>query len=426
MRPNPLSNRQWLASTFLFSLLAGAGLAPVIASLASVAHAADAPAAEAPKMTVDVIPVIKKAQEALQAKRYDDALTALSVLRGKADLNITERDALERLLVSSWMAQKMYVEAIPSIEWLVTSPTVTDKDRLPLMDNLVSISLNTKDFARATRWARECLKAGCSNPKMAIILVQSLQMQGLHKEAIEEVQKSLAAAQAAPGKSRKVSEDELRAMAASQAKLKDMAGYYQTMQVLVRDYPSKDYWMDLLSRFLQQPGVNQRLEIEVYRLIQETGNLQEPGDFFTYAQLALKAGFPLESRAILTQGQSSKVFPGDVPPTDLKQLEKEVQRAADEDNKILENLSKSAQTATQWVDLGNVLFSTQQWAAAADAFDKGLALGGVKRESDVRLHLGMARFKAGQLEPARQALGQTGGDTQGVANLWLMLANAKR
>ena len=63
-------------------------------------------------------------------------------------------------------------------------------------------------------------------------------MQGLHKEAIEEVQKSLAAAQAAPGKSRKVSEDELRAMAASQAKLKDMAGYYQTMQVLVRDYPS--------------------------------------------------------------------------------------------------------------------------------------------------------------------------------------------
>ena len=51
MRPNPLSNRQWLASTFLFSLLAGAGLAPVIASLASlasVAHAADAPAAEAP------------------------------------------------------------------------------------------------------------------------------------------------------------------------------------------------------------------------------------------------------------------------------------------------------------------------------------------------------------------------------------------
>jgi tetratricopeptide (TPR) repeat protein len=280
-------------------------------------------------------------------------------------------------------------------------------------------------MGRVVRWSRECLKLGCSNPKMPILLVQSLQAQGQHQEVVAEVQKSLAAVQADPGKARRVSEDELRAMAASQAKLKDMAGYYQSLQLLVQDYPSKDYWMDLLSRFMQQSHVNQRFEIEVYRLIKATDNLQEPGDYFTYAQLALKAGFPQEARSALAQGQAAKVFPGDVPPADLNQLQKEVQRAADEDSKGLENLRKTAQTANQWVDLGNVLFSTEQWAAAADAFDKGLALGGVKRESDVRLHLGIARFKAGQNDQARQALAQTGADTQAVANLWLMLLNAK-
>ncbi len=376
-------------------------------------------------MTVEVLEVIKKAQEAITAKRYDDALTALSTIRGKTDLNITERDAMERLLVSAWTAQKMYAAAIPSMTWLVNSPTVTDKDRLSLLDNLAALSFNTKDFAGASRWARECLKAGCSNPKMNLILVQSLQVQGLDKEVVDEVQKHLAAVQAAPGKNRPVSEEELRAMAASQAKLKDMTGYYQSLQLLVRDHPSKDYWMDLLSRFLQQPGANQRLEVEVYRLIQETGNLQESGDFFTYAQLALKAGFPQEARSVLAQGQAAKVFPGDVPVADLKQLEKDAQRAADEDNKSLDNLRQTAQSANQWVDLGNVLFSSQQWAAAADAFDKGIALGGVKRESDVRLHLGIARFKAGQTEQARQALSHTGAETQAVADLWLMLVNAK-
>ena len=320
----------------------------------------------------------------------------------------------------------MYAAAIPSMEWLVSSTTMTDKDKMPLLENLVAASLGAKDFPRATRWSRECLQAGCSNPnKMATILVQSLQTQGLHKEVIEEVQKSLAAMQASPGKARKVGEEELRAMASSQAKLKDMNGYYQSLQLLVRDYPNKDYWMDLLARVMQQAHVNPRFEVEVYRLIQETGNLQEPGDYYTYAQLALKAGFPQEARSVLAQGQAAKVFPGDVPPADLNQLQKEVQRAADEDSKGLENLRKTAQTANQWVDLGNVLFSTQQWTAAADAFDKGLALGGVKRETDARLHLGIARFKAGQLDQARQALSQTGAETQALADLWLMLLNAK-
>jgi Tfp pilus assembly protein PilF len=409
-----------MASALLAGLLSCCALAP------NTGSAAEAAQAEAPKMTVEVLQVIKKAQEAIQGKRYDDALIALSSIRGKTDLNITERDAMERLLVSAWLAQKMYAAAIPSMEWLVSSPSVADKDRLPVLENLVAASLGSKDFARATRWARECLQAGCSNPnKMATIVVQTLQAQGLHKEVIEEVQKNLAAMQASPGKARKVTEEELRAMAASQAKLKDMAGYYQSLQLLVQDYPSKDYWMDLLSRFMQQSHVNQRFEIEVYRLIKATDNLQEPGDYFTYAQLALKAGFPQEARSALAQGQAAKVFPGDVPPADLNQLQKEVQRAADEDSKGLENLRKTAQTANQWVDLGNVLFSTEQWAAAADAFDKGLALGGVKRESDVRLHLGIARFKAGQNDQARQALAQTGADTQAVANLWLMLLNAK-
>ena len=415
----PKIKAQWVASAVLTSLIACAGLAP------SLSSAAQAEQTQPPKIRTEVMVVLKKAQDAIQAKNYPDAALALQALREQTDLNITERDAFERLNVNVALNQKNFAVAIPSMTWLVNSPTVNDKERLPLLDNLVALSFNTKDFVGASRWARECLKAGCSNPKMNLILVQSLQVQGLDKEVVEEVQKHLAAVQAAPEKTRPVSEEELRAMAASQAKLKDMTGYYQSLRLLVRDHPSKDYWMDLLSRFLQQPGVNQRLEIEVYRLIQATGNLQESSDYFTYAQLALKAGSPQEAQLVLAQGQAAKVFPGDVPVADLKQLEKDAQRAADEDNKSLDNLRQTAQSANQWVDLGNVLFSSQQWAAAADAFDKGLTLGGVKRESDVRLHLGIAGFKAGQTEQARQALIHTGAETQAVADLWLMLVNAK-
>jgi predicted negative regulator of RcsB-dependent stress response len=75
------------------------------------------------------------------------------------------------------------------------------------------------------------------------------------------------------------------------------------------------------------------------------------------------------------------------------------------------------------VQLGDVLMSKGQWAEAAEAYQKSLNKGGLKREADARLHCGIALFKANRSEQAQTMLQSVVGDASAsqLASLWLSL-----
>ena len=249
------------------------------------------------------------------------------------------------------------------------------------------------------------------------LVVQALALQGLHKDVLQEMNEAYKVS------GYQAEEAELRIYAFSQKQLKDDAGYANTLTQLVTRFPSKDYWSDLLNSMGRVPGINARTQLDVSRLMDAAGTMEEAEDYLDTAQFAIKAGLPYEALRVIDQGQAAGLYKGATAANAVK-LKQQAQQRAAEDDKALKSLTLASDNGPMLVQLGDVLLSKGQWAEAAEAYQKALSKGGLKREADTRLHCGIAWLKAKQIEQAKTMLQSVAGDASSVqmANLWISLA----
>jgi tetratricopeptide (TPR) repeat protein len=170
------------------------------------------------------------------------------------------------------------------------------------------------------------------------------------------------------------------------------------------------------------PGINARTQLNVSRLMDATGTMEEGEDYLDTAQFAIKAGLPYEALRVLDQGQFAGLYMGALAANAAK-LKQQAQQRAAEDEKAFRSLTLASENGPTLVQLGDVLLSKGQWSEAADAYQKALSKGGLRREGDARLHCGIALLKAKQLDAAKLMLQSVAGDTSAIqiASLWISL-----
>ena len=367
-------------------------------------------------MRPEVARSLQAAQEAIQAKQPDVALQKIQEARSTPQLTEPEKMFLERLSVVAAMNAQKFDVASSSLDYLLQNKELSVADRLTLTETMVSVSLRTKDYAKAVQWAKRYAQDGGKSQRVHIMKVQALALQGLHKDVVQEMQDAYKTA------GYQAEEAELRIYAFSQKQLKDDAGYVNTLAQLATRFPNKDYWADLLNAMGRIPGVSARTQLDVSRLMDAAGTMQEGEDFIDTAQFAIKAGLPHEALRVLDQGQTAGLYKGTLASQAAKVKQQAQQRAA-EDDKATKSLSLASDNGSMLVQLGDVLLSKGQWAEAAEAYQKALSKGGLKREADARLHCGVALFKAKQTEQAKAMLQTVSGDASAtlMAGLWISL-----
>lgn len=360
---------------------------------------------------------LQAAQEALKTNQAAQALTLLTQARAVPALTASERVLVERLTAAAALSAQQYPQAISALDFLVQSPDVPVADKLTLLESLVHASQRTKDYPHLVAAARQYLAAGGSNATIRLMMVQSLSVLGQHDQVVREVQALLAREPLTPA----LSEAELRLLAASHKQLKNEAGYYAALKLLVARYPTPDYWIDVVSRVQRQPGFNTRLELDTYRLLEAVGGLDEADDLLYMSSLALKAGLPAEALRLLDQGFASKVLGNGPDAAQHTKLRQQAAQRVAEDDKALAAL-EAATDSTARAQLGDVLASKSQWERANTAYAQALAQGGVKREVELRLHYGVSLLKANKGQDARAMLGSVHDDPSAVelASLWIL------
>lgn len=361
------------------------------------------------------------AQEALKNGQTDAALKLVADALAVPELTAVERNAILRTRAVAATRAQNWDLAIESLEPLVVQADISVADKRPMLETLVSASQQKKDFPRLVKWARQYLQEGGTNPAMRTVMIQVLAVTGQHAQVIKEMQEKMRLDEAA---GKKTAEDELRMLAVSYRNLKDDAGYQATLRKLLTDHPSKAYWAETIGRLARQAGLNQRLELDLYRLLEESGNLEEPDEFTDMVQMALRAGLPAEAQRVLTKGYDKGVLGKGAEAAAHAKLKAEAQKKAQEDDKSFAQLEKSAKDGNTLAGVGDVYASKQNWAAANAAYAQALAAGGLRREHELRLHYAISLIKAGQKEPALLQLQQVQGDATAVeiAALWKLLA----
>ncbi|MFD0669192.1 hypothetical protein ACT80S_15835 [Ramlibacter sp. MAHUQ-53] len=402
-----IRHRRWL--------LRPLALGVVLASFWCGAQAQPAPQAA---LRAELARPLAAAQEALKNNQPAEALALARQARDVAGLTPAERVWVERMVAVAALTARQDDVALPALEFLGSNASLPAAERASFLQAQVDVATRLKDYPRLVRAAQGYLAAGGTHPSVRLAMLQALSLQGQHAAAAKAVEDLVAAGGAVPAPS----ERELRVMAASYRQLKDDAGYYRALKQLVARFPTPDYWGDLLSRVRNLPDFNPRLELDVYRLLEEVGGLDEADDIAYMAGLALKAGLPAQALRVLDAGFASKVLGTGAEAASHQRLRAEAARRAAEDDKGLPALEKAEADPTAQAELAEVLASRQQWARANAAYARALAAGGNRREAELRLHHAISLFKAGQVPQARAAFQAVQGDPSAVelASLWLL------
>lgn len=407
------------ATALLWALFTSCGLAQV------------SPASPPPDVTLraELARPLKAAREALQAKQAVQALRLLDEARAVPNLSASERLLVERMAAVAAQEARQDAPALAALEFLTQSDQLKPSEKLPYWLALVQLSQRSKDYPRLVLAARQYLQAGGTDLRMRLVLLQALSLQGQHQALLREAlafsnatAQGASAGVVAGAGGQPLVEAELRLLGASQLALKDKPGYVSTLKQLVARFPSKDYWVDLVSRLSDQPGFNPRYEIDVYDLLEKVGGLDEADDVITLANLALKAGLPAQALRVLEQAYSAKILgTGSAAASHAKLRAQAAQRLAEDDKSATPPAaSADAEAQAQWA---KVLASKTRWADANVAYAKALAQPGLRREAETRLQHGVALFQAGQFPAARAMLESVRGDAtaQELAGLWIML-----
>lgn len=357
-----------------------------------------------PQVRADLSPVLISAQEALQNKQFPLALGKLATARALPQLNAQERMLIDRLTVAAALSSDGQLDlAATSLKNLVASTAVPDTEKPALLEDLISTAQKQKDHAGVVQAASQFLSLAPGKRTVLLAQAQANYFLKNHETTANQIS-TLVADFSLPNTPPE--ETLLRMWADSYKQLKNQSGYDTALLTLLTHYPKPAYWADFLTRQLQHLEPNSRYELDVYRLLRETDNLQDEDDYTAMIQLALKAGLPREALRAWDAGVASGVLGKSTNRPATSALQGQIQRKVAEDANSLAKLEKEA---TQSAD-GNaaaqaaeLYFATAQWTRAVTLYESAINKGRLRREDMTRLHLAIALKQAGQADRAKAA-----------------------
>jgi tetratricopeptide (TPR) repeat protein len=388
--------------------------------LPSIVHAQDKTPAQA-ALRPEIIKSLQTMQETLRAKNFESVITQTQQALATSNLTPVEKPYVQRILASAALEAKNFKLAIVTLESLIQEmPEKTEPDqKTGLIESLLSACQQGNDLERFVKWARIYQELGGKNKSVRPVLIQALSALKQYQDVVTEVKEQLRIDDANKQKS---AESDLRLMAYSQRQLKDDAGYNASLKLLLQNYPSKAYWAELIPRTARQANFNARFDLDLYRLLEITGNLEDTTDYVEMINLSLKTGLPAEAVRVLEMAYSAGVLGKGSDAASHQKLKLQAQQKLNEDEKILPALEKSAKDANSVASLADVYASQLKWDKAAAAYAKAFELGGLRREAETRLHAGIALFKLGQKAEAQKMWQSIQGDPTALdlAQLWLI------
>lgn len=367
---------------------------------------------------------LQAAQELLKSQKYKDALAKVKEAEAVANRTAYENFIIERMRAAAATGAGDTETAAKAFEAVIAVGKLSAGEQLKMMEAVAGTYYRAKDYAKAMAWAQRYFKEGGTNSQIRTLLIQAQYLSGDYAGAAKELSAELAADDKA---GQAIPEERLQLLANCNLKLKDYAGYANTLEHLVSQYPKKEYWADLIGRIQRKPGFSDRMSLDVYRLQHATGNLRETGDYMEMSQLALQAGLPSEAKKIVDEGFGRGALGSGSDAERHKRLRDLANKQATEDQKALpQNEAQAAQGAdgNALVNVGYAFVMNGLVDKGISLMEKGIEKGGLKRSEDAKLHLGMAYLRSSNRAKGIQVLRTVQG-TDGsadIARLWVILS----
>jgi tetratricopeptide (TPR) repeat protein len=309
------------------------------------------------------------------------------------------------------------------VDAMLASGSALPTQLLPLYNNQARFAADAGDIAKADR-ALDQVVALTPNDPLAIPRAAQLWVDRNNVAHALEYYRHAISAQEAAGRP-----------VPPEARRNQLALAYRTHSpetlALSRAYlatsPSVQGWHDALAIYRElNPNADDRLKLDIYRLMRAAGALMSERDYVEYADLANGGAMFGEVKTVLEAGFARNVITPANAAGSRAELNSATQRAASDRTSLASERTSALAGSNGGAALrvGDAFFSYGDYGQAAELYRAALQKGG-QDANLVNTRLGAALALAGQRAEAETAFRAVTGPRAELAQLWLFWLSSR-
>lgn len=309
---------------------------------------------------------------------------------------------------------------LQALDVLTTSSAVPPAELPNYLDVQLRLALAQRDTARTERALSRLLQIRPNDPELLAASAQLQVQQNKPAEAVELIQRAVAARQAA---GQPVPESWLRFGLANSFNSQNPTLRARALgfaRGLVGGFPTAVNWRDALLVLRDTSNFDAAAQLDLYRLMLAAGALAGERDYYEFANTLNQGGYPAEAKAVLDAGVRNRMI--DAGRSPFRELIATAGGRIAADRADLPNSQRAALAAangTPALRTADAFFGHGRYPDAIALYRAALQKGGVD-PNVVNTRLGIALALAGQRAEAEAAFRVVTGPRAELANFWML------
>jgi len=374
-------------------------------------------------MSQAVYEKLTEIQEMVEAKDYATAQRLTDELKTKKKLSPYELAQIWNITAYSYYLQERYGDAIRAYDQVMAQPELPEALMLSTLKTKAQLQFTQENYEAALKTIRQ-LMAVISEPSADVLMLegQALFQLARYDEALKPIKSAI---EMYREQGRTPKENWLLLLRVIYFEQKDYDSMIEVVKELIVYYPKDTYILTLAGIYSELGDTKKQMALT--EVLYEKGFLTSASHITNLANLYLLHGLPYKAAVLLEKEMGEEIVKSN--ERNLRLLSQAWYQAREDQKAIppLERAAKLSDDGSLYVRLGQSHINLEQWAEASAALQKGLQLGGLKRNDTANIMLGMALFNQKRLEQARRAFTKAASDKRSkrTATQWIAYVDSE-
>lgn len=360
---------------------------------------------------------LAEAQELADAEDYSGARRILDELKASPKLSPYEQAQLYNFYGFIYYAQEDYKNSIASYQKVLEQAEIPQGLRDQTLYTLAQLYFTTENWQRAIELVNQWLATATNpGPEPYILLGSAYYSLERWQDMIPPIETAMRIAR---DRDAQVKEQWYLLLRAAYYEMDNFQKVKDILEILVVNWPKKEYWTQLSAMYGELKS--ERKQLAAYESAYDQGLLIRSNELVQLAQLFLQAQVPYKASRVLEKGFEADVIEKNA--SNYRLLANALQLAA-EDRKAIPALKTAAGMSDDgqlYVRLANSYLNVSEFESCIESAQRGLDKGGLRREDNAYIVLGMCLFEKDQYEQAKKAFRSAARDKRSAktANQWI-------
>ncbi len=354
-----------------------------------------------PSMSEATYKKLSEAQEAIDAKDYATAEQVLNEMLGRRSrLNGNEIGQVQNMLGFVHFSQENYDAAIRAYkEVLAQGENVPEGLEVQTLYTIAQLSFVAENYQDALDYMETWIqKADNPGADPHIFMGQVYYQMENYPAATRQIETGI---QIARERGAEVKEQWWALLNFLYFEQENWDKVLETLEILVRDFPKREYWIRLAGIHAQEG--HDKESLWTYEAADVAGFLTQQSDLTNYAGLLMQAEVPWRAAKVLERGFEEEIIERN--DTTLLSLGQAWQLAQEVDKAIpvLEEAARLSDEGKISERLAQLYLDSDRYEQCIDAANAALRKGGLRQDQTMYVVRGMCQFNRDELAAARES-----------------------